>query len=248
MNQLNSIQFTLLKTFLVLLSLPALPLQAAIPQPHPSVTAIKRNVLATSVGDIVDEIRPKRRGKGSRGNEGEICVFAPIKLVNFDANQEESQETPKIWTDRPLFLWQGGTPKQIELFVEGSTESLWSRDIPEEATGLLYDGEPLQPGQTYEWRLTAPFPIKQPAFQIMEPQKRDRISAELTQLQEQLQGASEETIALEKANYFAKQELWADALQELYSVSNPSPALTAAIKQIQSQNFCPKNEPNDSAS
>ncbi|MBW4683408.1 MAG: DUF928 domain-containing protein [Microcoleus vaginatus WJT46-NPBG5] len=241
MNQLNPFHLTFLKTSLVLLVGSTLPLQAAMP----SVTAIKTNVLATSVGDIVDEIRPKRRGKGSRG---EICVFAPIKLVDFDAKSEETQETLKIWTARPLFLWQGGTPKQIELFVEGSNEVLWNPKIPEGASGILYDGEPLQPGQTYEWRLTAPFPIKQPAFQIMEAQQRDRISAELTQLQEQLQGASEETIALERANYFAKQELWADALQELYSVSNPSPALTTAIKQIQSQNFCAEDEINNSAS
>ena len=82
MTQLNLIQLTFLKTFLILLTLPTLPLQAAILQPYSSVTTIKRNVLATSVGDIVDEIRPKRRGKGSRG---EICVFAPIKLVDFDA-------------------------------------------------------------------------------------------------------------------------------------------------------------------
>ena len=82
----------------------------------------------------------------------------------------------------------------------------------------------------------------------MEQQQRDRISAELTQLQAQLQDASEETIALEKANYFVKQELWADALRELYSVSNPSPTLTAAIKEIQSHNFCAEDESNDSAS
>lgn len=245
MTQLHQIQSIFFKTFLVLMALPALPLQATMPQSHPSVTAIKTNVLATSVGDIVDEIRPKRRGKGSRG---EICVFAPIKLVDFDAKLEQSQETPQVWSDRPLFLWQGGTPKRIELFVAGSTESLWDSEIPEEATGILYDGEPLQPGQTYEWRLTAPFPIKQPAFQIIEQQQRDRISAELTQLQAQLQDASEETIALEKANYFAKQELWADALQELYSVSNPSPALTAAIKEIQSHNFCTEDKPSNSAS
>jgi hypothetical protein len=44
----------------------------------------------------------------------------------------------------------------------------------------------------------------------------------LRQLEERLKGASAETMALEKANYFAKQELRSDALRELYSVPKPS--------------------------
>ena len=114
MTQLNFIQFTFFKTFLILLTLPALPLKAAMPHPYSSVTTIKSNVLATSVGDIVDEIKPKRRGKGSRG---QICVFAPIKLVDVDAKLEESQETTQVWSDRPLFLWQGGTPKKLSYLL-----------------------------------------------------------------------------------------------------------------------------------
>ena len=42
-------------------------------------------------------------------------------------------------------------------------------------------------------------------------------------------GASAETIALERANYFAKKELWLDALRELYSLPKLSAELTRAI-------------------
>jgi hypothetical protein len=45
------------------------------------------------------------------------------------------------------------------------------------------------------------------------------------------------TIALEKADYFAKEGLWSDALQELYSVSKSSAELTRAIAQIQAHDF-----------
>jgi hypothetical protein len=84
----------------------------------------------------------------------------------------------------------------------------------------------------------------------MEPEKRDRISVELTQLEERLKGASAETIALEKANYFAKEGLWSDALQELYSVPKPSAELRDAIALLQSHDFCPRSEdePNVPAS
>ena len=67
--------------------------------------------------------------------------------------------------------------------------------------------------------------------------KRDRITEELTALEGRLKGASEETIALEKADYFAKEGLWSDALQELYSVSKPSAEVTRAIAQIQAHDF-----------
>lgn len=82
----------------------------------------------------------------------------------------------------------------------------------------------------------------------MEAPKRDRITAELTQLDEQFKGASTETIALEKANFFAKEGLWSDALRELYSVAKAPADLTRAIKQIQAHDLCTEDKPNDSAS
>jgi hypothetical protein len=56
-----------------------------------------------------------------------------------------------------------------------------------------------------------------------------------------------EKMALEKANYFAEQELWSDALRELYSVPNPSAELKDAIAQIQAHDFCKNDVSNVSA-
>ena len=74
----------------------------------------------------------------------------------------------------------------------------------------------------------------------MEAQKRDHITNDLTKLEErrEKQGASAEKIALEKANYFAQQELWSDALREIYAVPNPSAELTRIIQQIPSTVYC----------
>jgi hypothetical protein len=82
----------------------------------------------------------------------------------------------------------------------------------------------------------------------MEAQKRDRITKELTALEKRLKGASEETVALEKANYFTERELWSDALRELYSVPKPSAELRDAIALEEAHDFCAEDKPNGSAS
>lgn len=221
-------------------------------QSQPLVTETQRTELATSWGDIRDNIRRRRRSGGSRG---EVCEIAPAPFVlnSADSNSRDIQE---IWSDRPLFIWQvsGGTAQKIDLFIQGSKQPFWSREIPDGERKILYDGEPLKPGQAYEWQLSAnaPFPIASAgvSFQIMEPEKRDRISAELISiaLVQQLKDSSPEALAMEKAAYFAERELWADALLELYSVENPSAELRNAIAQIQSHDFCTAAPSNVSAS
>ena len=74
----------------------------------------------------------------------------------------------------------------------------------------------------------------------MEPQECDRITKELTALAKQLKRASAQTIALEKANYFAE--------RELYSVPKPSAELRDAIELLQAHDFCAEDKPNNSAS
>jgi hypothetical protein len=246
-------QSALLISTLIIASLSALPLQAAIrQQPHQSLTEIKDTYLALSWGDIWDRLRRKKSPAGSRG--GGICAIAPAKLGDRDAKEEDTQIPLEVWSDRPLFLWniKGGTAQRIELSRDGNKGILWYQHIERE-TRAVYDGKPLEPGQSYVWELFAsvPYPVRtRVLFQVMEPEKRDRISVELTQLEERLKGASAETIALEKANYFAKEGLWSDALQELYSVPKPSAELRDAIALLQAHDFCPRpeDEPNVSAS
>jgi hypothetical protein len=74
----------------------------------------------------------------------------------------------------------------------------------------------------------------------MDSEKRRGITNDLTKLDASLkqERATVEKIALEKANYFAGREMWTDALQQLYSVPNPSPELLQTIKNIEAYNFC----------
>ena len=60
------------------------------------------------------------------------------------------------------------------------------------------------------------------------------VSQELAALENQMQGegATESEIAIAKADYFVNQQLWSDALQQLYTVENPSPELTQKKQEV----------------
>ncbi|MBD1944992.1 DUF928 domain-containing protein [Coleofasciculus sp. FACHB-712] len=252
MFNLKKLQSILLISALITTS-SSVPLQAAIrQQPHPVLTESNETYLALSWGDIWKKLRRKRKGGGGRG--GAICAIAPAKLVDADSLHSKQGEILEIWSDRPLFLWNipGGTVTRIELSRQGDKEAFWNRPIKGE-TRAVYDGEPLQPGQSYVWKLSAsePYPIETSVmFQVMEPETRDRISAELISiaLVQQLKDPSPEALAMEKVHYFAERELWSDALRELYSVPNPSAELRNAIALLQAHDFCAEDEPNVSAS
>jgi hypothetical protein len=97
----------------------------------------------------------------------------------------------------------------------------------------------LEPGKTYRWfiflsELDNASPTQFVSFKVMEAPQRNRITAEL-KLLERLQknkSANAEGIASTKAEYFAQKELWSDALQQFYSIPNPSPELLQRIKDI----------------
>jgi hypothetical protein len=158
---------------------------------------------------------------GSRTSGG-FCGIAPAVLGTSNV----------IWSDRPLFLWQGKV-QNLELRpysfdVDSKDQStLWSV-VPTDQQAS-YPNEPLQAGQRYEWQATyfspqTNEPIQwQHTFQVMEKAERDRIAQDLQSLDMQLkiQNATAEEAALARANYFAAKDLWSDALQQIYAVGYP---------------------------
>jgi hypothetical protein len=189
----------------------------------------------TSISQILFSKKPpvEPRKGGSRPTDP-ICMVSP-----------DAPSKPRIvWSDRPLFLWKGRV-QTIAVRPRDSEQDLWNQPATE-TQNITYQGEPLQPGQTYEWVVNSSTFV---LFQIMETQQRNRITAELKTLENQLQtqGASIEAIALAKAKYFADSNLWSDALQQAYSVPNPSDGLKEMIKNI--DNLCdgPKSDGHNSA-
>lgn len=171
--------------------------------------------------DILNQLREQNNVGGTRGD---ICLAAPpARLL----------DVPEaIWHANPLFIWQGGSAVRIELLEGGKV--LWTKNLTPNDRIAVYDGEPLQPGRQYTWGLylsdSSETPDKVTSFSILPKEERDRIAVDLNQLQ--TSGDTPEQIALKRANYFAKKRLWADALQEIYSVQNPSEQLKKLGEEI----------------
>jgi hypothetical protein len=170
------------------------------------------------------------------GSRGGLCVIAPQPI---STNTE-------VWSDRPVFVWRGMLSR-IEIRPTGSNQVLWHQTGIEGLSSVLYAGEALQPGQTYDWLLFDQFatkdssPIRQVTFRVMDAKQRDRIKMQLQNLEAELKakGASAEDIAMERARYFTQQKLWSDVLHEAYSVKNPSAALAKLIQDLPTQ-LCSK--------
>lgn len=157
--------------------------------------------------------------KGGRRPSNYVCIISP----------NAPDGTRIIWSDRPLFLWQGKVSK-IAVRRQGYTAYLWSKTV----TGIesaTYSGKPLQPGQTYEWVVNNTIFIP---FQVMKAQPREQTAKELTSLENQLQakGIDIEGIALAKANYFVQAQLWSDVWQQMYSVPKPSANLVKLRQEL----------------
>ena len=170
----------------------------------------------------------------TRGNK--VCLISPGNIGE-----------QLIWSDRPLFVWQGkigeseiNLIKSAESFRE---EVVWTQTIPENTQTIAYTGDDLQPGSTYNWELVSNDTTYRQTITLIEQSQREAIAAELTALKNKLvsNGATKEDIAIATADYFIGKKLGYDALQQLYSVPNPSPRLTEQITEIE-QHLCNLNE------
>lgn len=139
------------------------------------------------------------------------------------------------FSDRPLFLWQGGNIQRVELRRPGGDQILWEQKVPPGESKAIYQAAPLEIGQTYQWSLyNSANDYVSFIFRIMGETQRQEIAAELAEIEKSLQqqNATPEQIAVAKAQYFASQRLWSDAFREIYLVENPSPALTKTVQEI----------------
>lgn len=253
MMKIINTKFALWMILAVVVISSASPIQAAmnqnflIQERQKTLKDNNHQLLALSWGDIWRKLRRKKGKKGSRGpNQPTLCMIAPAKLEDRD-DGKESKATIEMWGTQPVFLWKGEI-KGIEVRNIRSNELMWSQkfDRPK-ASSIVYQGKPLQPGQAYSWREIEPIskdelPNKQ-SFRIMKKEDRDRIYAELKQLENK--GANPEEIILARIKYFAEKELWSDVFREIYLVQNPSPELKELTQQIQGHDFCApdKDEP-----
>jgi hypothetical protein len=182
---------------------------------------------------LLDWFRRERDypGEGSSGiSRGPICAIS-------------IQEDNVIWNTTPLLVWQGNLFPKIAIREDGEPLPLWMETATDNETGiwrLTFPETPLQPGTQYEllfylMHISDPdSPTQLVRFQVMDGEERERISSGLEDLETELdsEGASEEEVALAKAEYFLEAELPADALQAIFAVSEPSEELLATQEAL----------------
>lgn len=214
---------------------PSVTIPSAVAQQKPKPPAETKRISRNSVLDAILKLLQRKQAPLASRPVDNLCAITPGLLG----------EKNVIWSDRPLFIWQG-TVQRLEVrpyslySPYSSQEVLWNQTVTVADRSATYTSKALQPGQTYDWELVVNPPSpRNPrpnnpryTFQVMEAQGRDRITAELTALEKQLKGETAEAIALERANYFAERDLWSDALQEVFSVKNPSAELTRTAQEI----------------
>jgi hypothetical protein len=184
---------------------------------------------------LLGDRKPKDRRSGGYGGSRPIggeCLISP-------------SQNQTIWSDRPLLVWKGGN-RTVGVALDGEEPLLFRQTVAFGDSGLRrvnYTGTTLQSGKTYKWLFFADeasneliFWVK---FQMMDKSSRDSITVDLQALESKLksQGASQELLALQRANYFSQRQLWTDVLQEVYSVENPSAELEQVAQEILAQ-FC----------
>lgn len=210
----------------------SLPATAQKPPASKPVPARQTQKQRSTWEAIISLFRAKGRNLGSRG----VCPVSPGLL----------EEKNVIWSARPLFLWQGiSLPLEIRLYSpftgQQEQEIIWGQEITAASSdipfqGVEYTGEALEPGKIYDWAIFDPntkYKLRR-SFQVMSLEEREPITKELESLENRLksEGATDEEITRERANYFAQKELWSDTLQAMYSVTNPSAELTSKIQEL----------------
>ncbi|MBE9140199.1 hypothetical protein IQ254_23870 [Nodosilinea sp. LEGE 07088] len=178
---------------------------------------------------------PKRGPGGNGGSRGD----APFCLVN--PGQGET-----LWTEQPLVMAQGRVVR-LDLRLADEPNALWSTSVipgDENWVQVAYDGDPLVPGEQYEWvfyqwRRDRTLGIRQRVpFQVMAAgDERDRIAATI----EYLQAAPDQSLRLQ-LDYLLGKQLAADALQLLFTAEEPSDTLLEDRQALVAE-ICAEPEP-----
>ncbi len=187
-------------------------------------------------------------------SRGGFCLVSP-GLIEVEEKISDTRPT-FIWNTRPTFIWQGEL-RRIEIRPANNNEEvlwaeneevLWAEKVQDNQQIIIYNGEPLQPGNTYDW---LPFDsttseayiwdLRRITFKVMDVLERQVITQELEKLDTRLKQAkaTPETIALAKVKFWAERNLFSDALSEAFALKNPSTELQNFRSNIW-QHFCSK--------
>jgi hypothetical protein len=155
---------------------------------------------------------PRRGLGGSRGNG--FCLIAPLPTSGI----------AKVWSERPTFVLQGSVTR-LEVWAEEAETAFWTQTITEadrlqetiavtaQPTYAVTLNQSLEPG-SYQLRMYTPYSPQytQIDLQVISSQERNSISNDLEQID-----STDEAAAVQRADYFAGQNLWLDFWQTVIS-------------------------------
>jgi hypothetical protein len=151
-----------------------------------------------------------------------------------------------VWDRNPAFVWTG---LQTIGLQRPAQASFWDKTATETSLDgvyrVVYSEDPLAPG-LYEVVFSSPLLASNivRSFEVMDNDTHAQIAAELEDLEDSLaaENADAETSALARADFFAGKNLASDALQELFTVAEPSPAMQQRQAEVVEM-FCSDEQP-----
>ena len=195
------------------------PTEKEKPQKSPSMLETLLRLIKTPENRLI-----------TRGDE--LCLISPGNIGE-----------QIIYSDRPIFIWQGAIPDStINLYspsanynYERDEQLIWSQEVAANSQNIAYQGEPLQPGFIYDWELVTPDTTYRSTFVVMKDVTKNEIDRDIAAMSDRLKSnrKKEEYIAIAVADYLAQKQLWSDVLQQLYAVENPSANLVSKTEDIE---------------
>jgi|GEM_PF-5906566 len=222
------------------------------------------------IWEILRRQKGEGGSRGLYGDPEFPCMLAPVRLRNRNPRAPKPKKTRKfvVWDNRPLFLWQAPssitkaepanenlTITTLEVRHARRNTLMWSETLPEPEPGELrwrvYAGKPLERGVTYNWG--APFPQRlsdfnqelplRIHFSVMKQEEYDRVARQLAAMERQAtaQGKTAAEKLEQRVRFFLEEQLWADALREIYlgSAGDKTKGSAQLRQRIEAENFCP---------
>lgn len=231
--------------------------------------AISAAIRQNNQKSLWDWLFGKKKGRG-----GSRRVFCTIWPSSDDPELRVTwHDRPLfIWknstgTDRETELTFEIEAKRIEVLAnrrDDGEDPLWSHDVTGNEQSIRYGGSAaLEPGRRYYLRVIYEILRKDQEGTIVEEkqtkpilfeideeesEKRKSVSNELKSLTSQSQTMSAEEFTLQRAKIFAEHGYWADVVQEIFSVQEPSPELASVIEKIRTEDQCTVKPKPESAS
>lgn len=148
--------------------------------------------------------------------------------------------------DRPQFIWQG-VADRVEVRRDGEDDAIWESPMSDADQvswhGVEFD-EPLlnsviyaiappdltlEPEHAYElWVFRSPFAPEVVAFQTLSATQQDQIEEQVASFEDV--SSLDDSEILERADYFAEQDLWSDFWNHIFRVQDPADALIDVLE------------------